>query len=281
MTTTPARARTSRVTRTTTIKEREVYFVYLDYKMRGLWEARTSSYLVLAEQPEEHQQPQRQQFQLQGTSNSPSRTCLQGASLPSTSSTGPAGTRTTTTTTTTTSASVSTGTTSTIFYLSIVCDKRVHTRTSHLRHQLHQQQARLRNGYADILLICNNISFPVRFYICDVKAPLLGLHDIFDSGDHLALNGKDSSTIEYQGETEPLITTIGVTSSLMPWLSTSITRYINIGFIHYTQQHGFDNDRCILMNDIDEPQHLGGEAQQPQSLRLPFYHPKQNKIHTH
>ena len=29
-------------------------------------------------------------------------------------------------------------------------------------------------GYKDVLLVCNSISFPVRFYICDVKAPLLG-----------------------------------------------------------------------------------------------------------
>ena len=43
-------------------------------------------------------------------------------------------------------------------------------------------------GYKDILLIGNNISFPVRFYLCDVKAPLLGLHDIFDSGILLHIN---------------------------------------------------------------------------------------------
>ena len=59
-------------------------------------------------------------------------------------------------------------------------------------------------GYKDILLVCNNISFPVRFYICDVKAPLLGLHDIFDSGVILHINGKDNSSVEHQGESEPL-----------------------------------------------------------------------------
>ena len=59
-------------------------------------------------------------------------------------------------------------------------------------------------GYKDILLVCNNISFPVRFYICDVKAPLLGLHDIFDSGIVLHINGKDNSSVEHQGENEPL-----------------------------------------------------------------------------
>ena len=51
-------------------------------------------------------------------------------------------------------------------------------------------------GYKDILLVCNSISFPVRFYICDVKAPLLGLHDIFDSEVILHIKGKDCSTIE-------------------------------------------------------------------------------------
>ena len=58
-------------------------------------------------------------------------------------------------------------------------------------------------GYKDILLVCNNISFPVRFYICDMKAPLLGLHDIFDSEIILHINGKDCSAIEHHGETEP------------------------------------------------------------------------------
>ena len=43
------------------------------------------------------------------------------------------------------------------------------------------------------LLVCNNISFPVRFYICDIKAPLLGLHDVFDSEVILHINGKDCS----------------------------------------------------------------------------------------
>ena len=54
------------------------------------------------------------------------------------------------------------------------------------------------------MLVCNNISFPVRLYVCDVKAPLLGLHDIFDSGSVLHINGKDSSSVERSGENEPL-----------------------------------------------------------------------------
>ena len=185
-------------------------------------------------------------------------------------------------TTTTTSASISASTTGTTLYLSIICDKSVHTRTSHLRHQFHQQHVRLWRrtttrhrrtssplrhqpaesrtssrfyleghlvagpssvtpvllrrlhlgtsqatylfnlitlsfplstatnqhihiyGYKDILLVCNNISIPVRFYICDVKASLLGLHDIFDNGIVLHINSKDNSSIEHQGENEPL-----------------------------------------------------------------------------
>ena len=59
-------------------------------------------------------------------------------------------------------------------------------------------------GYKDSLLICNNIRFPVRLYIGEVKVPLLGLHDVSDSGIILYINGKDSSTIEHQGEIEPL-----------------------------------------------------------------------------
>ena len=50
----------------------------------------------------------------------------------------------------------------------------------------------------------DNITFPVRLYICDVKAPLLGLHDIFDSGIILHINGKNCSTIKHHGQTDPL-----------------------------------------------------------------------------
>ena len=82
-------------------------------------------------------------------------------------------------------------------------------------------------GYKDILLVCNNI--PVRFYICDVKAPLLGLRDIFDSGIILHINGKDNSSVEHQGENEPLY---HHRSHLFIdiWLLTSITEHITIGF---------------------------------------------------
>ena len=44
---------------------------------------------------------------------------------------------------TTTSTSVSAGTTGTSLKISIICDKSVHTRTSHLRHQFNQQHVRL------------------------------------------------------------------------------------------------------------------------------------------
>ena len=48
------------------------------------------------------------------------------------------------TSTATTSSSIPTGTTSsTVYYICMICDKSAHTRTSHLRHQLHQQRVRL------------------------------------------------------------------------------------------------------------------------------------------
>ena len=59
------------------------------------------------------------------------------------------------------------------------------------------------DGYKDILLVCNNISFPVRFYICDVKAPLLGLHDIFESGMILHINSKTTQPLNIK-VSEPL-----------------------------------------------------------------------------
>ena len=60
----------------------------------------------------------------------------------------------------------------------------------------------------------NNVSFPVQFYICDVKAPLLGLHDIFDSEIVLPI--------------KPLYHRSHL--FIDAWLSTSTTRDINIGF---------------------------------------------------
>ena len=116
-------------------------------------------------------------------------------------------------------------------------------------------------SYKNILLVCSNISFPVRFYICDVKAPLLGLRDIFDSGIILRINGKDCSTIEHHGETEPLYH--HRSHLFIDAMAFDIDHKIHQHWVHYTQQHRFDSDRCILMNDIKEPL---GEAERPQSL---------------
>ena len=40
-----------------------------------------------------------------------------------------------------------------------------------------------------------------------------------------------------------------------------IDHKIHQHWVHYIQQHGVDSDRCILMNDIEDHQHLGGEAE--------------------
>ena len=132
-------------------------------------------------------------------------------------------------------------------------------------------------GYKDILLVCSNISFPVRFYICDVKAPLLGLHDIFDSGIVLHINGKDNSSVEHQGESEPLYH--HRSHLFIDAMAFDIDHRVHHHWVQHIQQHSFYNDQYILRNS-DEPQHLAGEAQRAQTL-LPFYHHNKNKMHTH
>ena len=89
-------------------------------------------------------------------------------------------------------------------------------------------------GYKDILLTCVNNSFPGRFYICDIKAPLLKLHNIFDSEAILHINAKDCTTIEHHCETEPLYVhpTIAATSSSTPWRLTSPRRPPSLGQLH-------------------------------------------------
>ena len=124
-------------------------------------------------------------------------------------------------------------------------------------------------GYKNILLLCNNISFPIRFYVCDVKAPLLGLHDIFDSKVSLHINGKDCSPIEHPGETEPLYH--HRSHLFIDAMAFDIDHKIHQHWVHYIQQHGRDSERCILMNDIEDPV---GEAERPQSLRSPVPPPQ-------
>ena len=50
-------------------------------------------------------------------------------------------------------------------------------------------------------------------------------------------------------------------------------------WVQYIQQHGFYSDQYIMMNS-DEPQHLAGEAQQPQTLCSPIL-PSQQEQDTH
>ena len=320
--------------------------------MLGLWQAWTSGYLVLVQQSDQ-QRPATTTTTTSTSADSASghirsahRThasrghhCIQLAAA-------------TTTTTTTTSVSVSTGTTSsTLYYISVICDESVRTRTSHLRHQLHQQHVRLRGrtttrhrrissllrhqpaesrtssrstsrvtstlgntlrhrccyvgctvqlaprnfadhvplqphytqhslstatnqpihnyGYKDILLICKNIYFPVRLCICDVRAPPLGLHDIFDSGIILHINSKDSSTIVHQGEIEYLYH--HRSHLFIDAMAFNIDHKIHQHWAHYIQQHGFDSDRCILMNGIDEHQHPRSSKIQKELTAAKFF----------
>ena len=127
------------------------------------------------------------------------------------------------------------------------------------------------------MLVCNNISFPVRLYICDVKAPLLGLHDIFDSGVILHINGKDNSSVEHQGESEPLYH--HRSHLFVDAMAFDNDHRVHHHWVQYIQQHGFYNDQRILMNS-DEPQHLAGEAQQAQTLRSPIL-PSQQEQDAH
>ena len=111
--------------------------------MLGLWKARTSGYLLLVQQSEK-----RQQHPATTTTTSTSAVSAQGTAAQPIAYMPPEGNRyiqLPAATTTTTSASASTGTTSsTLYYISVICDECVHTRTSRLRHQFHQQHVRLR-----------------------------------------------------------------------------------------------------------------------------------------
>ena len=120
----------------------KICLVYLDIEVLGLRQAWTLSCLMLVQQPEEHQQ--------RSATTATSTTAISASGLIRSAhrlhaSSGhryiqlPADTSATTTS----SASVSASTTGTTLYLSIICDKGVHTRTSHLRHQFHQQHVQL------------------------------------------------------------------------------------------------------------------------------------------
>ena len=177
----------------------------------------------------------------------------------------------TTTTTTTTSASVSAGTTSTSLYLSTICDTSVHTSTSHLRHHFHQQRVRLQRRTTTRH---RRTSSPLRHQPAE---SLLGLHDIFDSGIILHINGKDNSSVEHQGESEPLYH--HRSHLFIDAMAFDIDHRVHHHWVQYIQRHGFYSDQYIMMNS-DEPQHLAGEAQQPQTLRSPIL-PSQQEQDTH
>ena len=132
-------------------------------------------------------------------------------------------------------------------------------------------------GYKDILLVCNNISFPVRFYICNVKAPLLGLHDIFDSGIIMHINGKDNSSVEHQGESEPLYH--HRSHLFIDAMAFDVDHQAHRHWVQYIQQNGFYGEQHILLNS-DEPQHHAGEALPVQSLRSPIL-PSEQEQDTH
>ena len=111
----------------------------------------------------------------------------------------------------------------------------------------------------------------------NVKAPLLGLHDIFDSGIVLHINSKDSSSVEHQGENEPLYHRRS--HLFIDATAFDIDHRVHHHWAQYIQQHGFYNDQHILTNS-DEPQHLAGEAQQAQTLRSPIL-PSQQEQDAH
>ena len=68
-----------------------------------------------------------------------------------------------------------------------------------------------------------------------------------------------------------------------PWffiaMAFNIDHRVHHHWVQYIQQQGFCNDQPILTNS-DEPQHLAGEAQQPQTLRSPIL-PSQQEQDTH
>ena len=85
----------------------------------------------------------------------------------------------------------------------------------------------------------------------------------------LRINGKDFSTIEHHGETEARY---HHRSHLFNnAMAFDIDRKIHQHWIHYIQQHGFENERCILVNDIDDPI---DEAEKSQTLRSPILLPQ-------
>ena len=67
---------------------------------------------------------------------------------------------------------------------------------------------------------------------------MLGLHDIFDSEIILHINGKDCSTIEHRGETEPLYH--HRSHPFIDAMAFDIDHKIHQHWAHYIQQHGFE-----------------------------------------
>ena len=94
------------------------------------------------------------------------------------------------------------------------------------------------------------------------------------------INSKDNSSIEHQGESEPLYhhcSHLFVDAIIA--MAFDIDHRVHHHWVQYIQQHGFYGEQHILLNS-DEPQHLAGEAQPAQSLRSPVL-PSQQEQDTH
>ena len=87
------------------------------------------------------------------------------------------------------------------------------------------------------------------------------------------INGKDCSTIEHHGETEHLYH--HRSHLFMDAMAFDIDHKIHHHWVSYVQEHGFHSNRCILMNDIEDPV---GETERPQSQSSPVL-PPQSEIH--
>ena len=91
------------------------------------------------------------------------------------------------------------------------------------------------------------------------------------------INGKDNSSVEHQGQSEPLYH--HRSHLFIDAMALDIDHRVHHHWVQYIQQHGFYGEQHILLSS-DEPQHHAGEALPAQSLRSPVL-PSQQEQDTH
>ena len=124
-------------------------------------------------------------------------------------------------------------------------------------------------GYKDIHLISKGVEFDARFYITNVKRPLLGLADIINSDISLNIS-KDNSNIYHKGRTTELI--LENNKLLLNAILVPTDKYILPQWVTLIQHN-------ILNTDLDQ-EDINIEARRPKSLRSPLQ-PTPSQIEEH